>query len=219
MVRCFNLGVTERIKKRKVKDVPIFTDKGFFEELYFQFLSKHWKYKTLPQLYQVRDNAICAGLLLTGCRPSELALIQKHQIRNLDDRIIFTNIQTLKRGHIRPKIFCSKTSDIFSKFTELLERWFVKLEERDDVLFPSGSAFGLNFKRSLTRKRIERVVKKKTGLFPAWFRGVHETYYGNVVFRGNAWKLKEYMGLRFVDSTAPYVQTSYERDIEDRLFS
>ena len=61
------------------------------------------------------------------------------------------------------------------------------------------------------------IIKTMTDRFPHWFRSVCETIYGRLIFNSDAWKLKEFMGLRRLDSTTPYVQGSWEED-EEKIF-
>ena len=201
--------------KRSVSSEPINISKQFFEQLYLQFVSKHYPYKVLTELKE-RDSALCCLLVLSGVRASETKLKRK-QFRELEDRIVLRNVKTLKRGDIRYNIVFPK-SGILKEFTLCLKRWLDQVPEPDNYIIPHGSSFGISWNKSLSRKRIERIVSLKTGKFPHWLRGVHETYYGEVIFRGNAWKLTSHMGLKRVESTKPYVQSSYTEDIEERLF-
>jgi len=41
-------------------------------------------------------------------------------------------------------------------------------------------------------------------------QGVCENIYGKLIFNNDAWKLKEFMGLKRLDSTTPYVKGSWK---------
>ena len=205
-----------RIKiKRAVSDEPIYLTKDFFNQLYLQFVSRHYPYKVLTE-FKDRDIAICSTLVLSGVRASELKL-KKKQFVNLEDRILLLNVKTEKHGDMRPQTVFPK-SGILKEFTLTVADWLEQVPENDSYVFPSGTAFGVCWGQPLGRRRVFEIIKLKTGNFPHWLRGVHETYYGEVVFKGNAWKLARHMGLKRLDSTTPYVQSSYTEDIEERLF-
>ena len=210
-------------KKRAVSDEPIHIDakfpgltKKFFDDLHLQFISRHYPYKVLKQ-FKTRDIAVCSTLTLSGVRASELSLLKKKQFINLKDRILLLNVKTLKNGLPRPKIVFPKRG-VLKEFTLSVAGWLENVPEDDSYVFAHGSSFGVSWGRSITRSRILSIVALKTGKFPHYLRGVHETYYGEIIFGGNAWKLKKHMGLKRLDSTAPYVQVDLEADAEENLF-
>jgi len=203
--------------KRSVSDEPILITPKFFEQLYMQFTNKHFKYKTIFEFKQ-RDSALCSCSVLAGTRATETAHLKKKQFKDLDDRILLLNVKTQKRGYMRPRITFPKTG-VLKEFTLNFAEWLSQVRDEESYVFPHGSSFGISWDKPLSRYRIERIVKIKTGKFPHWLRGVHETYYGNIIFKGNAWKLADHMGLKRLDSTKPYVQSSFTEDIEARLFT
>lgn len=205
----------EKKTKRAVSDEPIYLTKEFFVQLYLQFISKHYPYKILNQ-FKDRDIALCSTLTLSGIRASE-AKLKRKQFVILEDRILLLNVKTEKGGDMRPQIVFPK-SGLLKEFSLSVERWIKQIENPEYYVFPSGTCFGVKWNHALSRWRIERIIKLKTGKFPHWLRGVHETYYGEYIFKGNAWKLARHMGLKRLDSTKPYVQSSFIEDIETRLF-
>jgi len=200
-----------RGKKRSVQDVPIFLDERFFEELRETVESVNWGYKTNQDLYRLRDRAIVCLLILSGLRVSEAVQLKKLQFRVYKKKIILANVKTLKKGLVRHKIILPKRGRL-AWFTQVFEDWLRFVPSDDSYVFPSGNQFGFNWGKPLSRKRVFWIVKTTTHKFPHWFRGVCETIYGRLVFKSDAWKLKEFMGLKRLDSTTPYVKGSWEED-------
>lgn len=178
-------------------------------------MNRHYPYKTLTQL-KTRDVALCSTILLSGVRASEAALKRK-QFIDLEDRIVLLNVKTKKRGNMRHEIIFPK-SGLLKEFTVNVSNWLRQIPDEESFVFPHGSYCGISWNIPLHRNRIRAIVTFKTGKFPHWLRGVHETYYGEHVFEGNAWKLAEHMGLKRLDSTRPYVQSNIRKSIEERLF-
>lgn len=209
--------------KRSVVDEPILIDKNFpeqtrqfLEQLYLNFTCRHWTYKIVNQL-KIRDSALAAALTLSGVRANETQL-KKKQVVNLEDRILLLNVKTQKRGYIRPKIVFPKTG-MLAEFTKIFEQWLQMIPDNSEAyLFPHASSFGVSWNKPLSRYRVERLINLKTGNFPHWLRGVHETFYSEFIFGGNAYKLQKHMGLKRLESTKPYVQSVFEEDIEQNLF-
>jgi len=105
----------------------------------------------------------------------------------------------------------------FAPFTRKFSEWLQKIPNENCFIFPSGGIHGFNWKSKLSRQRAHWIIKTATQRFPHWFRGVCETVYGRLIFQNDAWKLKEFMGLKNLDSTTPYVGGSWEED-ERRIF-
>ena len=208
--------VNVRKKKRSVRDIPVFLDERLFEELYILVNRSGWQYKTNREQFQFRDRALICLLVLTGLRISEALMLKRLQFRVYSDRILVRNVRTLKRGKMRVKITLPKQGKL-APFTEVFERWLRLVPEEDCYVFPSGCAWGFRWNKPLSRKRAFWIIKTMTGRFPHWFRSVCETIYGRLIFNSDAWKLKEFMGLRRLDSTTPYVQGSWEED-EEKIF-
>lgn len=210
----FNEMVTK--KKRSVQDVPIFLDSRLFVELQTLVELKGWPYKTSREEYWLRDNALICLLLLTGLRVSEALSLRRNQFRVYEDRIILRNVHTLKGGVTRTRILLPKHGNL-AYFTGVFQEWLGKVPSQDGYVFPPGGFHGFKWNKPLDRHRAWRIIKDKTDRFPHWFRGVCETIYGRIVFKSDAWKLKQFMGLKRLDSTSPYVKGSWEED-EHRIF-
>jgi len=206
----------KKVKKRSVHDVPLFLDERLFEELRILVYRKGWDYKTDKEVYQLRDRALISILILTGLRISEALMLKRLQFRIYDNRIILVNVKTVKSGLIRRKITLPKEGKL-AEFTGIVERWLRMVPKEEHYVFPSGCAYGPRWDTPLSRGRAFWIIKKQTGRFPHWFRSVCETIYGRLIFNNDAWKLKEFMGLKKLDSTSPYVRGSWEED-EHKIF-
>jgi len=202
-----------RTKKRSVQDVPIFLDDKFFRELQDIVQRVRWDYKTNREQFWMRDQALVCLFILSGVRVSEALQLKKMQTRDYRDNIILANVKTFKRGLTRTKIVLPKKGRL-AWFTGVFENWLRLVPSEDSYIFPTGSQFGFNWEKPLSRKRVFWIIKTTTGRFPHWFRGVCETIYGRLVFQSDAWKLKEFMGLKRLDSTSPYVRGSWEEDLQ-----
>lgn len=201
--------------KRAVADIPIFLDDQFFSQLQLIVESIKWPYKTMPRTYWTRDHALASTLILTGLRVSEALALHRSQLRDYPNRILLVNVHTLKHGLTRQKIVCPKTGRL-APFTHYLEKWLLEVPEDEDAcLFPRGSPQGFQWHRPLSRYRAFWIIKTSVNRFPHWFRSVTETIYGRLVFKSDAWKLKDFMGLRRLDSTTPYVKGSWEDNEAD----
>lgn len=95
--------------------------------------------------------------------------------------------------------------------TGTFEIWLNLVEDPESILFPRWTPAGFNFSHSINRKRAYAIISA-TGKFPHWARAVCETIYGRKVFLNDAWKLKQFMGLKRLDSTAAYVSGSWEEN-------
>jgi hypothetical protein len=148
--------------------------------------------------------------------------LQRKQVRVYTDRIIILNCQTVKNGDLRPEITLTKKGS-FALLTQIVEKWINLLDSlgatEESYLFPSashdrktsnGAIFDLD--KPLSTKRIHWIIKTTSNKFPHWFRAVNETLYGRVIFKNDPWKLKQRMGLKTIEATAPYVQGSYKED-------
>lgn len=197
-------------KKRATQDEPIFLDGHLYLELENLVNSLNWKYKTNQEAYLKRDKGLYAFLFLTGCRVSEALQLKRKQFRIYPNRIEVANIVTLKRGKTRIKITLPKIGSL-KKLTYLFESWLVTVpEDGEAYVFPRG----INHKHHMGRKRAYEIIAR-SGKFPHWARAVCETIYGRKVFKNDAYKLKQFMGLQRLDSTSPYVQGSWEENEKD----
>jgi len=164
----------------------------------------------------MRDKALFSALILIGPRASETKL-KKKQFLIQPAQVIVANVQTEKHGDLRKQIILPRIGSL-ARYTDCLIDWLNEMPEPEAYLFPRADAYGsFDWSKPLGRKRIWQIIKSSTGLFPHWFRGVHETIYGRLVFKNDAWKLKEHMGLRRLDSTADYVRGEMEAQDKQRL--
>lgn len=204
-------------KKRKVEDEPIFLDANLFNYLFDLMTRKVWIYKTNRELYELRDKALIALLILTGARISEALKFRRKQFRIYQDRIVLSSFTSLKGGRRRSKVIMPK-SGRFRRFTRVFEEWLSHLEDEEHYVFPTGSAFGLNYNRHIKRKRAHQIILFITGKFPHWFRAVCANIYGKLIFNNDAWKLQQFMGWKSLDSSTPYVKGTWEEDT-DKIFT
>lgn len=199
------------IKKRKVKDEPIILDQYLLPKLQETMQEITYPYKNNTAQLQLRDQALTAFYILTGCRNTEHQQIRKKQTRNYSTHILIVNIQPCKRGNLRPEIILPKKGGL-APFTQKFEMWLQHVPTDESILFPAAKPDGsLNWNKPLSRERVHRIIKTTTGLFPHWFRGVCETIYGKQIFKNDAWALKDFMGLVNLDSTSSYVSGQWEK--------
>lgn len=208
--------VFDRTLKRATREEPIFLDAQLYPELSLLTQKISWPYqsKIKPDLVK-RDRALFAFLLLTGLRISEALQVKRKQLRIYENRIEAANIQTVKRGLTRTKIILPKRGAL-KDLTGIFEEWLLNVHGPEAFLFPTAHGSVLNFNRPMDRTRAYQVISL-TGKFPHWARAVCETIYGRLIFKNDAWKLKEFMGLKRLDSTAAYVSGSWE-DNEKNVF-
>jgi len=209
-------GKKDMVTKRKVKDEPIILDNSFYFRLGETVKKVKWPYKVnVPQL-QLRDQALVCFFLLTGIRNSEHKKLKKKQTRNYPTHILIVNVQPLKHGLMRDEIILPKQGSL-TPFTAIFEEWLKQIPNDECVLFPAATPQGeLIWEKSLSRQRVHWIIKKTSGMFPHWFRGVCESIYGKQVFKNDAWALKDFMGLVNLNSTSPYVSgqwKTYEKKI------
>jgi integrase len=201
-------------KKRKVSDVPIFLDARLWDELHTIIELDGWPYKTNTEQLRLRDRGLICLLVLIGQRISEALRLKKLQFRIYEREIVLANAQTMKRGLMRVKIILPKRGEL-ATFTRVFEEWLLNVPKDDAYVFPKATSLrGGSFlwDKPLSSKRAFWIIKKTTVELPHWFRAACETVYGRLVFKSDAWKLKEFMGLRRLDSTAPYVKGSWEEN-------
>jgi hypothetical protein len=184
------------------------------KEIFAKF--ETWDYKTQPNELALRDKALVSALILIGPRASETA-IKRKQFLIKSNEVLVLNVETLKHGNLRKEIVLPRVGAL-GIYTDILVAWLEQVNDSNAYVFPSADAYGHFFwNQPLGRKRIWQIIKEATGLFPHWFRGVHETIYGRKVFQRDAWKLKEHMGLKRLDSTADYVRGEMEAEDKKRL--
>lgn len=201
--------------KRKVKDEPIFLDQKFLKDLLAMVNRVEWPYRTNIRELQLRDKALVCLFILTGIRNSEREQLYRKKFRIYDTHILLVNMQSLKHGLDRDEIIMPKTGGL-SPFTLIFEQWLKLVPDKDSVIFPTANPDGtFNWTQHLSRQRVHRIIKKTTGMFPHWFRGVCASIYGKIIFKRDAWKLKEFMGWANLNSSSPYVGGSWTENKKD----
>jgi integrase len=199
--------------KRKVKDIPIFLEQPqrFYQELWTLVESVKWPYKVNVENLQHRDKALVCGLILSGCRVSELLRLRKIQFKVYENEIVLANVETMKHGKTRDRIILPLDGSL-GKFTEVLGEWLEQVPE-DAYVFPKAGLDGsFEWNSKLSRYRVHKVLKETVDRFPHWFRGVHESIMGKIVFKNDAWKLQRHMGLIRLESTGPYVENTLTKE-------
>lgn len=204
-------------KKRKVKDEPIFLDDRLFDNLKRLLNRKEWPYKTNKETYILRDKALICFLLLSGARVSRALRLQRKHFRIYPNRIVLAQYDPDKSGLTRTHVTLPKSGKL-SYFTGVFEEWLIQIEHEDHYVFPSGSAYGLNYNRHLSRYRAHTLIKYITGKFPHWYRAVCANIYAKYIFNRDAWKLKQFMGWKRLESSTPYVEAIWKED-EHKIFT
>lgn len=200
--------------KRATTDEPIYLDAKFFEELRALILKIKWPYKSqLADKLTLRDRALVAFLILTGLRISEAIQVKRKQIREYENRVEVLNLKTLKHNNLRARVMFPKIG-AFKPFTFIFLDWLKEVQDPEAFLFPRWTPAGFKYDKAINRHRAYQTVAL-TGKFPHWFRAVCETVYGKKIFKNDAWKLKQFMGLRTLEATSYYVQGSWEENEKD----
>jgi integrase len=204
------------IAKRSTKDEPIFLKPELFHELAEMVQNIKWPYTSdLKESLWLRDQAFASLIIMSGLRTSEALNLQLKQFYNDKKKILLQSVVTLKNGDTRNQIVLPKRGN-FAPFTQHVENWLNHLEGKngDCYVFPTASKKQFLYSQPLGRKRAHWIIKTTTGKFTHWYRAICETIYGRQIFKGDAWKLAQFMGLKRLDSTKPYVQSSWEDDIK-----
>jgi integrase len=209
--------------KRAVKDVPIVFRTDRIEESKLRLIEKladiiakvNWPYRNNIQVLQLRDHALIALCFLSGCRISEAIELKKIQFEIFPDLIYLANVQPLKHGLLRKEILLPLVGPM-ARLSMIVREWLEMVPDKDCYVFASATPNGtLHWHEHLKRKRPYWILKTTVDLFPHWLRGCCETYYGKGIFKSDAWKLKEFMGLKSLGSTSDYVSGSWEENKPD----
>jgi integrase len=162
----------------------------------------------------MRDRALVFFLIATGLRINEALAVKIDQFRDYTKKLVQFNVTTLKNGRVRKEIWTTKDGGL-SRITKFFINWYTLLKQNSkfSYVFPSGCANGLVYGNHLSSSRAHWIIKTTTDLFPHWFRAACETYMAKEIFDNDAYKLCGYMGLKRLDSTLPYVQAPYEKDL------
>lgn len=206
--------------KRATSDIPIIANEksdlpGLIENLEKIIKTTTWDYKSgLKRVLILRDQGLVSLLVLSGLRVSEALDLTLSQVHEYPKNFLLSHVTTLKNGLIREKIIIPRDGAL-GKLCKYFGEWYFFISEQKKAkwLFPSASGLGINFNNKLSRYRVHKIIKANNDLFPHWFRAVYENIYGHIIFNNNPYKLKECMGLKRLESTVPYIQADYEKDI------
>lgn len=198
------------VKKRAVENEREFLS---FPELYEVITRNKWNYKTNVEVLQKRDMALMCVLALSGLRISEALLLKKEQFTESKDFIIIKNAMTVKNSRIREEIPLSKHGSA-KPFTQAISNYLLLIPGFEDYVFPRASGVGILWNQHISRQRAHRIIKSLTNFYCHYFRGVCETKYGKI-FK-NPYALKDFMGLRDIRSTEPYVHIDW-RDFKNSI--
>lgn len=152
--------------------------------------------------------------------------MQRKNLKMYSTHILIFNAKTVKNGNIRKNLELPKKGG-FALLTVFVEKWLNIFDSHFDdqigrlheeaYLFPHCTKGGFHFDTPMSTTRMHHIIKYTNGKFPHWARAVCETVYGKKVFKNDAWLLKGFMGIKNLDSTAPYVQGSWE-DKKENLY-
>ena len=205
-----------KTKKRATSDEPIFIDQQFYADLAKLLDKIAWDYaaKTREEL-QSRDKAIFALLIITGLRASEAINLKKKQFRVYTDHIEIAQVPTLKHGATRIRIIMPLKGNL-APITQVFQKWFITLPENPEAyVFPKATPDAIYFNKHIGRGRVYQIIRQ-TGMFPHWARAVCANIWAKV-FGKDAWKLKNYMGWKNLESSSPYIQSNWEED-ENKIY-
>ena len=137
--------------KRKVSDIPVFLDDRLYTDLEETVQKVNWDYKTNPEQFHIRDQALVFLLILTGLRCSEALRLRKLQFREYRNYILLMNVETLKHGNKRQKIILPKEGRL-APFTQIFKTWLDLVPKPECYLFPRGTPYGFFWDKKLKYK-------------------------------------------------------------------
>jgi integrase len=202
--------------KRATSDEPIFVDSQLYLELSKLIDKLAWGYSEKNiALLQQRDKALFALLIVAGPRAAEAIQLKKKQFRIYPNRIEIAQVETEKHGLIRKRIIMPLEGNL-APITQVFQKWFEKLpDDPEAYIFPRAGADSINYSKHISRVRVYQIVSQ-SGMFPHWARAVCANIWATV-FGKDAWKLKNYMGWKRLESSSPYIQSNWEED-EYKIF-
>jgi len=201
-------------KKRAVSDVKFSLEEVLNGALEKTIQKIEWSYKSHMQEFYARDKALACFLILTGFRINEALDRKKEEVIEYDDYLELTDIKTEKHGNPRKQIILPKDGRL-APFTMIFKEWLDCIEKPEYYLFPSATTHGeFLWNGHLGYKRPHQIFKDTIDRFPHWFRSIHETVMGRLTFDNNVFKLRDYMGVKTIESCTPYVQSEWEKDLK-----
>jgi integrase len=203
-------------EKRATSDEPIFIDDQLYLELAKLINKLTWDYSAKNlELLQQRDKGLFALLIVAGPRASEAIILKKKQFRVYPNRIEIAQVQTEKHGLLRKRIIMPLEGNL-AEITKVFLQWFQTLPDDPDVyIFPRARPDSIDYKEHISRVRVYQIVSQ-SGMFPHWARAVCANIWATV-FGKDAWKLKNYMGWKRLESSSPYIQSNWEED-ENKIY-
>jgi len=202
--------------KRATSDEPIFVDQQLYSELSKLITQLAWDYSEKNKtLLQLRDKALFALLIVAGVRASEAVKLKKKQFRAYPNRIEIAQVETEKHGLLRKRVIMPLEGNL-GPITRVFQEWFVTLpDEPEAYIFPRASPDKIIYSKHIGRVRVYQIVSQ-SGMFPHWARAVCANIWATV-FGKDAWKLKNYMGWKRLESSSPYIQSNWEED-ENKIY-
>lgn len=202
--------------KRATSEEPIFVDDQLYTELAKLIDKLAWGYSEKNKtLLQLRDKALFALLIVAGTRASEAVKLKKKQFRTYPNRIEIAQVETEKHGLTRKRVIMPLEGNL-GPITRVFQEWFVTLpDEPEAYIFPRASPDKIIYSKHIGRVRVYQIVSQ-SGMFPHWARAVCANIWATV-FGKDAWKLKNYMGWKRLESSSPYIQSNWEED-ENKIY-
>jgi integrase len=202
--------------KRATSEEPIFIDEQLYHDLSKLINKLTWDYSAkTPEVLQQRDKALFALLIVAGTRASEAIILKKKQFRVYPNRIEIAQVETEKHGLLRKRVIMPLEGSL-SEITKVFLEWFMTLpDEPEAYVFPRCRIYHIDYKNHISRVRVYQIISR-SGMFPHWARAVCANIWASV-FGKDAWKLKNYMGWKRLESSSPYIQSNWEED-ENKIY-
>ncbi len=202
-------------EKRATSEEPIFIDNQLYTELAKLIDKLAWEYSDKNLTLQLRDKALFAFLIVAGTRASEAVILKKKQFRLYPNRIEVAQVETEKNGLLRKRIIMPLEGNL-APISKVFLAWFQTLpDDPEAYVFPRARADSTDYNKHIGRVRVYQIISQ-SGMFPHWARAVCANIWATV-FGKDAWKLKNYMGWKRLESSSPYIQSNWEED-ESKIY-
>lgn len=166
--------------------------------------SKEWDYKTLKELYVIRDKALISVLYLTGGRISEVLKLVFEQLDfSVPDFIIIKDMEISKRrkGSYKPKLnFPLPLKGDLGKITNFFIGYYNIVKTKEGRIFP------------ISRFRAHAIIKNNTGLWCHYFRSQWLSFRVNKL--KSALITAQLMGITNPQTLMHYYKTMWEEHKE-----
>jgi integrase len=202
--------------KRATSDEPIFVDQQLYAELAKLIDKLTWDYSCKnSEALRLRDRGLFALLIVAGPRANEAVILKKKQFRVYPNHIEIAQVETEKHGLIRKRIIMPLEGNL-TGITQIFLEWFQTLpDDPEAYIFPPSTQERFLYSKHISRVRVYQVISR-SGMFPHWARAVCANIWATV-FGKDAWKLKNYMGWKRLESSSPYIQSNWEED-ENKIY-